>query len=113
MTAELFFLDAALCVIVHLVSASPYKPGNLFTVPVNREEDAELIWLIARVLDAAAATDLIYLLFLDCFTERVVCDKCIVGSSVCLRKRYREGGREAQGGEKSTLSFQIQLQSRL
>ena len=46
---------------MHLVSASPYKPGNLFTVPVNREEDAELIWLIARVSDAPAA-DLIYLL---------------------------------------------------
>lgn len=56
-----FFPDDTECVTVHLVSASPDKLGNLFTVPVNREEDAELIWLIARVLDATA-TDLIYLL---------------------------------------------------
>lgn len=62
---------------MHLVSASRYKPGNLFTVPVNRE-DTELIWLIARILDAAA-TDLIYLLYLDCFTEQVEYYRCIVG----------------------------------
>ncbi len=60
----------------------PYKPGNSFTVPVNREEDAEQIWLIARILDATA-TDLIYLLCLDCFTERVECHRCIVGN-MCL-----------------------------
>lgn len=58
-------------------------------MPVNREEDAELIGLIARILDATA-TDLIYLLYLDCFTERVEQHRCIVGS-MCLRKRYREG----------------------
>lgn len=81
-----------LCVTVHLVSATPYKPRNfLFTVPVNRE-DAELIWLIARILDATA-TDLIYLLYLDRFTEWVECHGCIVGNMcvcVCLQKRDRE-----------------------
>lgn len=47
---------------MHPVSAVPYKLGDLFTAPITREEDAELIWLIARILDAAA-TDLIYLLY--------------------------------------------------
>lgn len=89
---------------MHLVSASPYKLGNLFSVPVNREEDAELIWLIARVLDAAA-TDLIYLLFLDCFTERLVCDKCIVGSGVyyCLFEKKIEREQGSRETEKNLL----------
>ena len=63
---------------MHLVSAAAYKPRDLFRVPVTGEEDAELIWLIARILDAAA-TDLIYLLYSGCFTEWVECHRCIVG----------------------------------
>lgn len=57
---------------MHLVSATPYKPGDLLAVPVTGEENAELIWLIARMVDATAA-DLIYLLYSDCFTEWVEC----------------------------------------
>jgi len=34
----------------------------MFTVPGNRERDAELIWLLARISDGRA-TDLIYLLY--------------------------------------------------
>lgn len=85
---------------MHLVSAHPYKPGNLFTVPVNRE-DAELIWLIARILDATA-TDLIYLLYLDRFTEWAECHRCIVSNMrvlyVCVfaKDRQREEGEHRQ-----------------
>lgn len=37
------------------LQAAPYELGDLFTVPINGEEDAELMWLIGRILDAAAA----------------------------------------------------------
>lgn len=37
-------------------------------MPVNGEEDAELIWLIGRILDAAAA-DSICEIHTDCFSE--------------------------------------------
>ncbi|KAG7999999.1 hypothetical protein GBF38_002116, partial [Nibea albiflora] len=73
--------DVTECVTVHLVSASPYKPGDLFTVPVTREEDAELIWLIARILDATA-TDLIYLLYSDRFTEWAECRGCMPATAL-------------------------------
>lgn len=79
---------------MHLVSASPYKPGNLFTVPVNREEDAVLIWLIARILDATS-TDLIYLLYSGRFTEWVEYHGCTVCSGcvyVCVFVREMGGG---------------------
>lgn len=35
-------------------AATAYEPGDLFAAPVNGGEDAELIWLIGRSLDAAA-----------------------------------------------------------
>lgn len=78
MTVKIFFLDATECVTVHLESATPYKAGDLFAVPVTGEEDAEMMWLIARILDAAA-TDLIYLLYSGRFTEWAECRRCIVG----------------------------------
>lgn len=94
----------------------PRKPGNLFTVPVNREEDAELIWLIARIL-VATATDVIYLLYLDCFTERVEHHRCIVGSMcLCLcfcvfeKEIWRGVGKQR---DRENFKFQIQLRSGL
>lgn len=91
---------------MHLVSASPYKSGDLFTVPVTREEDAELIWLIASILDATA-TDLIYLLYSDRFTEWAEYRGCMVGR-ICVdycvldKEVYREekGTIETEGGFK-------------
>ncbi len=68
---------------MRLVSAAPYKPGDLLTVPVTGGENAELIWLIARMADATAA-DLIYLLYSDCFTERVEQRRCIRGTMCVL-----------------------------
>lgn len=56
-------------------AATPYKPGDLFTVPVNGEEDAELIWLIGRILDAAAA-DSIWEIHTGCLSEY----RCITAS---------------------------------
>lgn len=51
-------------------AAAPYKLGDLFTVPVNGEEDAELIRLIGRILDAAAAAaDPILEIHTGCLSE--------------------------------------------
>lgn len=48
--------------------ATSYKRGDLFTFPVNGDEDAEPIWAIGRILDATA-TDSICVIHSECFTE--------------------------------------------
>lgn len=61
-------------------AATPYKIGDLFRVPVNGGEDAELIWLIGRILDAAAA-DSICEIQPGCSSEY----RCIVAAVIVHR----------------------------